>query len=152
MKVALLAFSLSAAGVAAPAPSPSPSPSATIVPSTEEKDFPSDIPRYHPARNELFRMSDSGAMAYLRTSDRPEAVARFYDAFARRERWAPDPDLVAERKNGRILIYRKGDRILRVNAFVNPLVGVTEVSLLVAHQLESPGPTPASSPAPGGKR
>jgi hypothetical protein len=115
-------------------------------PSTDPKSFPADIPRYHPTLTESYRMSAAGALAHLRTPDGPPQVARFYADFAARDHWTIDPDLIPERATGHVLIYRKGDRLLRVDAFTNPLRKTTEVYLMVTRDL--PSPTPSASPRP----
>ncbi|HXB55975.1 MAG TPA: hypothetical protein VN461_14410 [Vicinamibacteria bacterium] len=134
------------AGWTVTADTPTPPPD----PSTDPKTFPADIARYHPTLKESYRMSAAGALAHLRTNDGPAQVARFYADFAAHEHWTIDPDLISERPTGNVLIYRKGDRLLRVDAFTNPLRKTTEVYLMVARDL--PSPTPSASPRPRGTR
>jgi len=130
----LLAIAASTEPTAAAAPSPSPRASLPGKGSTDPKDFPTDIPRYAPASRESYRTTDDGAVGYLRTGAAPEAVAAFYAAFAARERWTAEPSIVQERSGGRLMVLRKGDRVLRVEAFVNPLLEATDVILLVSRK------------------
>jgi hypothetical protein len=110
--------------------------------STEERDFPQDVPRYLPASSASYRIKEEFATAYLETADSPEKVEAFYAAFAKRGGWTSAENNVTKRRNGRVLIYRKGPRIVRADAITNPLDHLTEIYLTVTMESTADGGKP----------
>jgi len=113
--------------------------------STAAKDFPSHIPRVPAARLAVFSMSGATAMAYFTCDAGPRTVADLYGRFAQSDGWElvpfPGPPLEQEA----ILMARKEDWTLRVDAGVNPLTHQTEAFVLV--MLKPLPPEPAAGKA-----
>lgn len=106
--------------------------------STNPSHFPGQIPRFPGGRRPAFSMSAQCATHFFFCEEGPDAVARFYLEFLEREHWSlvpiPGPPLVGDR----IVIGRKGDWTLRVDASPNPLIGQTEVFVMASLKLLPP--------------
>lgn len=116
------------------------------VGSTDPAHFPAGFPRVAGTWRSAYSMGPLTASAYFHCGEPPEAVARVYLAFLERERWErltiPGPPL-AELC---ILVARKGDWSLRMDAAPHPLAGGTEVFLRVSLK---PIPAKAQAEAKG---
>lgn len=112
--------------------------------STDPAHFPKGIPRVPTARRSSYSMSANTATAFFICPETPEEIARRYTEFAVRETWdlvpLPGPPLPRDR----VVLARKGDWTLRVDACPNPLTGSTEVFLMVLLK-------PLPPPRPEGK-
>jgi hypothetical protein len=115
--------------------------------STEAKDFPQQVPHVPNARIAAYSMSGGTAMAFYTCDASPQAVAGVYRDFARKGGWElvpfPGPPLEQEA----ILIARKDDWTLRVDASINPLTSQTEAFVLVL--LKPLPPEPAGEAGKG---
>lgn len=103
--------------------------------------FPAGIPRVDGAWQEAYSFGPLTASAWFHCGSPPSRVARNYEAFLAREQWQlvpiPGPPLEEER----IVIARKGDWSLRVDAVPHPSGG-TEV--FVAASLKPLAPPPGA--------
>lgn len=99
--------------------------------STDPQDFPAEVPRIDEARTAAYSMAGTAATAYFACGLAPQAVLARYRAFVDREGWAlvpfPGPPLQEEG----VLMARKGDWSLRVDASRNPLTAETEAFVLL---------------------
>lgn len=95
--------------------------------STDPDRFPAVIPRIRGAWREAYSLGPQTASAYFLCGQPPAAVARLYLEFAAREQWQLVPIPGPPLGEGRIVIARKGDWSLRVDAAPHPFSGGTEV-------------------------
>lgn len=141
----------------APAPG-APSPATAMVPaeafgttpppwpegSTDPRDFPAGIPRVDGARTAAYSMSGAAATAYFACGLAPQAVVERYRAFVEREAWTPIPFPGPPLQEGAVLMARKGDWSLRVDASRNPLTEETEAFVLLMLKPLPPAPKVAA--------
>lgn len=111
--------------------------------STDPRDFPAGFPRVEEARIAAYSMAGATATAYFACGLASQAVVDRYRAFVEREGWTPVPFPGPPLQEGDVLMARKGDWSLRVDASRNPLTAETEAFVQV---MLKPLP-PASKPA-----
>ena len=147
MRGLILGGLMAAAAAGSPvAPPATPAPPASW--SDKVEDFPADVPVYLPASEKWAKVSRDVATLGESTVDSPEKVARFYQEMARKRGWSADPKVITRRVDGRVLLFHKGDRVLRVDAFQDPGEGNTAVFLVVGlPPPASPSPSPKASPS-----
>ncbi len=115
--------------------------------STDPRDFPAGFPRVEEARIAAYSMSGAVATAYFVCGLAPQAVVDPYRAFVAREGWAPVPFPGPPLQEGAVLMARKGDWSLRVDASRNPLTGETEAFVQVMLKPLPPAPKSAEPKA-----
>ena len=100
--------------------------------STDPTHFPGQIPRFPGARRPAFSMSALCATHVFSCEEGPDAVARFYLECLEREHWSIVPIPGPPLERDRIVIGRRGDWTLRVDASPNPLIRQTEVFVMAS--------------------
>lgn len=115
--------------------------------STDPRDFPAGFPRVEEARIAAYSMSGAVATAYFVCGLAPQAVVDPYRAFVAREGWAPVPFPGPPLQEGAVLMARKGDWSLRVDASRNPLTEETEAFIVVMLKPLPPAPKSAAPKA-----